>query len=453
MKKIMFIMPLCGVFLLPASVYASDDSALEKRMIQLEQKLRDYDEVRRELKELKQILYAKDQNAKTLSTIAPSAGKSDSNEIEISLKPTPKFKSKDGSFEAKIIGFGQADAVWHQDDTVDHPDGTTIRRARVGLAGKIFHDWGYKFLYDFGNNNNPQLQDMFVTYNGFKDVSLIAGQYKEPFGLEWQSPSKYWTFMELPLTTALTPRRSIGAGATAMLSDVRATVGIFGENANKMRSDDEGYSAVGHVAYTPVHEKGKHLHVGGSASYRSPDNQTNAVSYRAKHETSTASLNSVSTGSIGSVDNVLLGGIEALGIRGPLTLQGEYVMADVSRDSGLSDVRFDSHYIQGSWMLTGESRSFNRKKHGFTRVKPSDPFDLQGNGIGAWELAARYENLDLNDNAITGGEMDRYVLGLNWHPNEYLRFMLNYVIIDTDGSATQPDDGTQAVGLRAQVDF
>lgn len=389
--------------------------------------------------------------AEKFSNIEPAAGHADSD-IVVSLKPTPKFKSKDGSFEAKVIGFAQADAVFQNDDATDHPDSTTIKRARVGLAGKFLNDWGYKFLYDFGNNNNDQLQDMFITYNGLEDTQLIVGQYKEPIGLEWQSPSKYWQFMELPLTTALTPRRSVGAGFNTQIEDFRLNLGVFGENANKTRSDDEGYSFDGHFVYTPVHEKGEHIHVGASASYRVPDSASDAVTYSAKHETSSATANSLTTGAIAGVDSIMLGGLEALGIFGPFSAQAEYSTVDLDRDSANS-LSFDSYYLQAAYMLTGESKKFNRKKHMFTKVKPTDPFSVNDGGIGAWEVAARYENLDLNDSTATFGEMDRYTLGLNWHPNMYTRFMLNYAMIDTDDNASIADDNSSVIGLRAQVDF
>lgn len=379
--------------------------------------------------------------------------KQSDNEISVSLKPTPKFTSKDGSFEAKVIGFAQADAVFQNDDTVDHPDSTTIKRARLGLAGKIYHDWGYKFLYDFGNNNNDQLQDMFITYNGVKNTQFKIGQYKEPIGLEWQSASKYWTFMELPLTTAITPRRSIGAGVSHQLGDIRINLGAFGENTNKTRTDDEGYSFDGHLAYTPIHDKGKkHLHIGASGSYRVPDGG-DAVAYSAKHETSSSSTNSLTTGSISNVDAIALAGVEALGIYGPFILQSEYMSAHVSRESGFSDATFNSYYVQAAWMLTGESRNFNPKKHAFARVVPKQRFSPKDGGWGAWELATRFENLDLTDGTVTGGQMDRYTLGLNWYANGYIRMTTNYSFIETDANANIPNDESQVLGVRAHVDF
>lgn len=406
-----------------------------------------------EVTQIKQTIETLQQRIKHLEQKQADAKLRDAIDVVVTLKPAPKFKTKDGAFSAKIIGFGQADTIFHQNNTVDHPDGTTIRRARLGLAGKIYHDWGYKFLYDFGNNNNPQLQDMFITYNGMENGRFIIGQYKEAIGLEWQSAAKYWSFMELPLTTALTPRRAVGAGVRTMFDDIRLDVGIFGENANKTKSDDEGYAFNGHFSYSPIHNKKQHLHVGLSGSYRVPDSASNSIAYGAKHDTSTTKQKTVATDTIKNVDHNMLMGVEFLGIHGPYLLQGEYMQSNVARQYGLDDVSFQSYYLQGSWMITGESRKFNRKKHGFMRVKPNNPFSMKEKGSGAWELAVRTESIDLTDNDIQGGSMDKYTFGINWYPNDYMRFTFNYAMINSDDEAAVAGDNSHVIGIRTRVEF
>jgi phosphate-selective porin OprO/OprP len=53
-------------------------------------------------------------------------------------------------------------------------------------------------------------------------------------------------------------------------------------------------------------------------------------------------------------------------------------------------------------------------------------------GYGAWELAARYSTLDLNDAGVSGGEMDVYSLGVNWWLTSASQFSLNYRYVDLD---------------------
>ncbi|MEM8986167.1 MAG: porin [Pseudomonadota bacterium] len=383
---------------------------------------------------------------------AETARKKNADPVKVKLYPTPKFKSESGDFEAKFVGFMQADGTWFIDDVTDNPDGTTIRRARVGLAGRFMKDFGYKFLYDFGNNHNPALQDAFIAYKASPKTSFIVGQYKEPIGLEWQSPSKYWTFAELPAVTALTPRRSIGVGVIHKTDKFRVAVSAFGENSNKVRSDDEGYSFTGHAVFNPVHDKKRHMHVGASVSHRSPDAGSNAVSFKAKAETSASTGAIVNTGSISDVDNILLYGAEALGIFGPVMFQGEWTTADVSRDVS-PDATFDSYYAQASWMMTGEMRTFNPKRHMFKRVSPARPFDPKNGDWGAVEVAVRYDSLNLNDGPFTGGEMNKVTTALNWHPNALLRWSLNHQFVETDENAVNPNEEVNIFTGRAQVDF
>ena len=56
---------------------------------------------------------------------------------------------------------------------------------------------------------------------------------------------------------------------------------------------------------------------------------------------------------------------------------------------------------------------------------------------GAWEIAARYNFLDLNDGAVTGGEMTVIEVGLNWHLNAMTRIMANVVFANVDRGAGQ----------------
>ncbi|MBL4836136.1 MAG: hypothetical protein JKY34_01045 [Kordiimonadaceae bacterium] len=454
------VSPLCTVLLstsfmvfpAPSAVSAQEMNSQQTRQ-QLEDRVQ---RLEQELQAIKNMLMAK-KTAPVKMVVkgkkAPEKGKKAKKKVRVALKPTPKFKSADGSFVAKFVGFGQMDSVFQNNDTVAHPNGTTVRRARLGLAGKAFNVWGYKFLYEFANNNKPSLQDMFITYKGFKNVAITLGQAKEPVGLEWQSPSKYWTFMELPVTTSLTPRRSIGTIMTATFDKLRFTTGLFGENANKTRTANEGYSIDIHMAFTPFHTKTTHLHGAVHYSYRVPDDQTNTLKYGGKHETSVTPTASITTGNIGSVDhNILLGG-EMLWVNGPFSVQAEYTQSTVSRDAGFVDEKFQSYYVQGSWFLTGESKNFNPKKYGHGRIAPHAPFKPGKSDWGALELAFRYGLLDLHDNVITGGSLRRFTGALNWHPNTYTRFSMNYTVIDTDSNAVRPNDNSKSLALRAQIDF
>ncbi|MDR6306728.1 phosphate-selective porin [Nitrobacter vulgaris] len=48
-------------------------------------------------------------------------------------------------------------------------------------------------------------------------------------------------------------------------------------------------------------------------------------------------------------------------------------------------------------------------------------------GIGAWEIAARYSYMDLNDNLVFGGKQNNVTVGLNWYLNDNMRVMFNWI--------------------------
>lgn len=81
--------------------------------------------------------------------------------------------------------------------------------------------------------------------------------------------------------------------------------------------------------------------------------------------------------------------------------------------------------------MTGEHRRYSRSSGTFSFVRPQNNFGI-GSGWGAWEVAARYSRLDLDDRNIKGGKLDNITVGLNWHLNPNTRVMWNYVNADRD---------------------
>lgn len=85
-------------------------------------------------------------------------------------------------------------------------------------------------------------------------------------------------------------------------------------------------------------------------------------------------------------------------------------------------------------------------------------------GYGAWQVAARYDVLDLTDEATTiaactlCGEQKTWLVGVNWWLNDYSRLQFSYSQSDIEGGAlggANANDGAtiQGFGARAQVDW
>jgi phosphate-selective porin OprO and OprP len=79
-------------------------------------------------------------------------------------------------------------------------------------------------------------------------------------------------------------------------------------------------------------------------------------------------------------------------------------------------------------------------------------------GWGAWEIAARYSYLDLNDgtglNRIQGGRMDGFSLALNWYLNTNLTCMFDWVYDHREAVPVGTTPGyTSGFGTRVQLSF
>src|SRR3546814_17286859 len=80
-------------------------------------------------------------------------------------------------------------------------------------------------------------------------------------------------------------------------------------------------------------------------------------------------------------DRVATTSLEALWIRGPFKLQGEYFTSDIERMAN-RDYTSTAAYVQGLWNITGETWGY---KGGVpTTAKPGT------SGRGMWQLGLRY---------------------------------------------------------------
>ncbi len=143
----------------------------------------------------------------------------------------------------------------------------------------------------------------------------------------------------------------------------------------------------------------------------------------------------------------------------------------VDQRGTLPSYAFDGWYAEATFVLTGESRPYNTASASFTSPKPRIPFSLSGGGWGAWELAARYSDLDLNDHpgaigqalpvgGLRGGNQRILSAALNWYPNSAIKFGLQYQNVGISRIGTFQSLANQEVGqsfdtiaLRSQIQF
>lgn len=383
-----------------------------------------------------------------------------------------RFTSEDKRFDLRVGGRAVLDwFATREDDEVRArigrlEEGVEWRSARLGMEGTIYENTFFKAEYDFAPNS-PEWRDVFFGYKGLP-VEWRFGHLKEPFSLEELTPVPFMTFMERGLPNALVPSRNMGLMLSDTLLDQRMTwaAGVFldadnfGDNATTEAFDD--FHLTGRVTGLPWRQDETHLlHLGAAYSYQSIDNP--AYRYRTLPETRMEHIGRDSEGNVAvrrtidtgpmAVDDAHLFGLETALVYGPWSVQSEAMFADVGAQTNRGrDADFYGWYVLGSYFLTGESRAYNPVTAAFDRVRPRRNLGHDG-GWGAWELAARYSRLDLDESGLpaSAGTLDNITLGLNWYFNPHLRLMLNYVhsMVDRD----DVDGDADIVQLRMNVGF
>jgi phosphate-selective porin OprO/OprP len=278
---------------------------------------------------------------------------------------------------------------------------------------------------------------MYVQYNGAKvstlPLAITFGAQKQAFSRELQESSNDMMFMERSLMNTLnepTVDRAIGLNVASLNKDWTGQIGIYGDtvtaNAEKAKAD-EGWAVNSRWTYAPINEKTKLIHLGVAGNYRVPDakDDVNDKDLSFSYETSHMSnLKLVDTGHITKINNIKMVGLEANGLYGPFTLGGEYTHTWLDQKDASANLTFDAWYGETSWTITGESRKYKTGK--FYKVEPNKNFSLKNGGWGAWELAGRYAETDLNDGTVLGGRMSNLTVALNWYVNNNIRFMADY---------------------------
>ena len=362
-------------------------------------------------------------------------------------------ESADGESSFALGGRVHVDAGWYDSDDSEIGDGSEVRRARIELDGVIKKDWEYSAGFEFGGNE-LDLKSTYISYVGFDPVELSIGNFKEPFSLEEISSSNSNTFMERASANVLAPGRNPGAGVSAYGDHWTLAGGVFAQGSDNENADgvDESWGATGRATVAPINEKARLLHLGAATSYREHDKRSE-VRFRERWDSHLTDDRLVDTDVLTGVDDILRYNVEAAGVLGPFSVQGEYLAASVDRTAGATSLYLDGWYAYASWVLTGESRTYKSKRARMDGVKPDAP--VGDGGLGAWEVGARYGVLDLSDDDVEGGRQDVLTLGLNWYVTRNVRFMANWVrVLELDRPGTEEDgDQPSVFQVRSQVNF
>ncbi len=387
----------------------------------------------------------------------------------------------------------------------DLKSGDLFRRARFGVDGTAFGDWDYRILFDFGGSgveDAGQVYETWIQYSGLKPFKFRVGAFAPSLGLDDQASTNSMPFLERAVVSDLA--RGLAAGDTRTAAQIFAggdhwlaaaaitgrTIGVANTGTILTYSaagtstapvtaaiataqsygDQLGFT--GRLAASPIHGSDYLVHVGVNGSYvdRPPNTvgpattgltalNAEVISFSNTPELRVDGTKLINTGNINASNAGTLG-LEFAAQKRNFLLQAEYTNFNVVRSDGISSPDFHGYYVSGGWVITGERRAYNPQSGAFDAVPVSHPFSLKDGNLGAWELVARYSDMNLNYHAgapgtaqstdgIRGGEESNWTLALNWYPNGIARFMLDYANVKID--RLSPNATTFQTPVGAQI--
>jgi phosphate-selective porin OprO/OprP len=401
----------------------------------------------------------------------------------------------------------------------DLEDGTFFRRIRPFVEGTFWENGEYRLILAAENDqfSTEGLDEFWVGYNNIPLIGTVRlGHVKTPMGFEGDmtASSRCMTFMERSSysdSIELNQNFVTGAWFSNNYLDQHATLttAIFradnGASSGTFFGDGQ-FGLQGRLTGLPLYDcDGRHLlHVGLSGGWRNGTNNIatsplRTFQVRARPELrdddpagspsggqavpDADSTRMVDTGVIAANQQFLMG-TELLYIRGPFSFQAEYGFNWIDGAVGFApsgytlnpkltspqNYVFSGGYVQVAYTLTGENRAYDRRYGTLARdylgkTGPFSPFwfvrDENGRlswGPGAWEVAARYSYVNLNDGSgssrIGGGVMDGWSVALNWYLNTNTTLMFDYVYNQRSDLPKGVFPGnTSGYGMRLQFQF
>ncbi len=488
-----------------ASIAALSSPAFAQSNAELRQELQ---ELRAELKEVKEQLGSLKQQsgAQFAETL-----RRQNEQVQVKLdNGRPSFETADKNFSASIRGRVQFDAGYYDQDPPGLPaadfrrgsvgdateaakardlsDGTNFRRAQIGVEGTFFKDFGYSLSYQFGGSGTEEggrIQDVYVEYRGIPGWRLRAGAFSPPANLDDAAGSADTLFLERASSSEIS--RSLAG------SEGRTGIGVLGNGERWTASlvltgptigtsaFDEQLALVGRGTFLAYNDPTWQVHLGANATYvfQPADAGIDTaprypVRFRDRPENRIDGTRLIDTGNI-DAESVFVPGVEIAVRYKALLLQAEHFWYKIERRNVagpvLPDPDFTGWYVQASYTISGEPRRYNAQNGAFGAPKPARFVGGKDEtkGLGAWEIAARYSEVDLDYNAgapgtatpvggIRGGKQRIFTAGLNWYLNSSFRFALDYQHVEVDrlspgGTAFGAGALTPPAGAQIGQDF
>lgn len=484
-----------GLLSLPYAAYANDSTELE--------------ELRGLVQELSQQVKVLARKGE-INEEAAAAAKKETPVVKASSSGF-SFGSADGKNEIKFRGLLQADHRHFSDGANDvrnrsntragsldengfhdAEDTSLLRRVRPTIEGKIAGKYGFRFTPEFGGGSASAV-DAYVEANLNPAFKIRAGKQKSIVGLERLQGGGDIKFIERSyVTNAILPNRDLGVTVSGDLFGNKLNYGVGivngvadGGNISTGTEYNGEREYTARVFATPFIDSdsalaGLGFGLGGTWTDYTGERNLDFTGSSSADATRNGLPSYVTDGqqtffrygSAAVADGKRVRfSPHASYYNGPFGLITEYaqVNQDVSLISGAANTNtvirantnkklsHDAWQVAVSYLITGEDASFKG-------VKPKQDFDLDKGGWGAWELVARYSEINLDDDTFKNKAGSSYstdtyanlsesaksaktwTTGVNWYLNSNAKIALNYSHTSFDGGAGVGITPVNAVG-------
>ncbi len=361
------------------------------------------------------------------------------------------LRSPDQQFQLKLRAYTQMDSRWLLDPEQSGDDTFLFRRIRLNFEGTLFQHIDFRVMPDFANSTLT-LFDSYVNFKYFPKAQLQAGKFKPPLGLERLQSATALMFIERAFPTLLVPSRDLGAMLWSELGEGLVTyqVGAFNgvrDGGTQDVDTDDGKDVVARLFFHPFRPlenewlDGFGIGVAGSwgrvdeqspTSFRTVASSSNFFAYR-NAVAGPPAIPAVT----GDGDRVRYSP-QAYWYAGPLGFMAEYVSSEqeMRRGTDREDLSNEAWQVALSYALTGENASYKG-------LIPAKPFAPGKGSWGAFEIAARYNEIDFDDDSFpifadpdaSATEAKGWTVGLNWYLNRWIKVAVNYDQTSFDGGA------------------
>jgi phosphate-selective porin OprO/OprP len=179
------------------------------------------------------------------------------SKVETIHKGSFAWSTEDGRFRTQLYGYGQVRYTFQDNDQSENTSNFSVQRARLGVRGNAFlKDLKYQLYLNIysGNEKDVSLFDWFVDYTPLKELGVKAGQYKVPYGVQWNTSAASLQFVDrstvdgdfrLDRDTGLTLHGTV-------FDTLTYDAGVFnGEGTNKNNPNDK-MLWVGQLTFDPL---------------------------------------------------------------------------------------------------------------------------------------------------------------------------------------------------------